>query len=336
MNKVIGLLAVGSLGFAMASNACVVKADDSERFRDPIPQSADVGMGVPGSATGATKTQGKVLHLSNSPAGSGGAGGGGASYAEYYQVTRDVTDTIDYGTAWVIGLVWTIVHTPATTVTAHSAVWGPGQGDALSPVVWRFTVNEVGDREYNYVLEGRPKGAVSEGDFKAVLTGHGFGRGRAEHREGSFTLDFDASSRLDPARSHDSGTISIGFDLRQYPATLHADLSNTVGANQKTGKIDVTHQADGSGSVDITLHETANPSQGDKADDLALRSRWAATGAGRGDAKFSGGALPSTVPSVQASECWDTSFARVYYKDSVDYKPAAGSAAACAFAQSAL
>jgi len=321
MNKWLGIVAVGVVA---VSNACVVKADDSERFRDPIPQSADVGMGVPGSSTGAsTKAQAKGLRFSNTP--------GTTSYAEYYQMTRDIADSVDYGTAWVIGLVWTIVHSPPTSIDAHKAVWGPGAGDALSPVVWRFTVNEVGTSEYDYVLEGRGKASANEADFKAVLTGHGYGKSRAEHRQGWFTLDFDASAALDPARNHDSGNIKVTFDLRQYPATLAVDMNATD--RPRTAKVAVTHQGDGAGNVDITLHDSADPAQSGKADDLVVHSRWDTTGAGRGDAQMSGGTLPATIANVQASECWDASFSRVYYKDSVDYKPAAGNAAACAFAQ---
>jgi hypothetical protein len=321
MKKWMGIAAVG---VAAVSNACAVSADDSERFRDPIPQSSDVGMGVPGSATGAsTKAQAKGLRFANTP--------GATSYAEYYQVTRDITDSVDNGTAWVIGLVWTIVHSPPTSIAAHQAVWGPGAGDALSPVVWRFTVNEVGDHEYDYVLDGRAKGSTSEADFTSVLTGHGYGRTRTEHRQGWFTLDFDASAKLDPAKNHDSGNIKIVFDLRQYPATLAVDMNATD--RPRTAKIDVTHQGDGSGSVDIAMHDSADPAQSGNADDLALHSRWDTSGAGRGDAQFSGGTLPATVANVQASECWDAAFARVYYKDSADYKPAAGNAAACVFAQ---
>ena len=69
MNKWMGIVAVGVAAF---SNACVIKADDSERFRDPIPQSSDVGMGVPGSTTGApTKRQAKGIQLSNTPGATG-------------------------------------------------------------------------------------------------------------------------------------------------------------------------------------------------------------------------------------------------------------------------
>ena len=141
----------------------------------------------------------------------------------------------------------------------------------------------------------------------------------------------DASHALDPARNHDAGSVKITFDLRQYPATLDAEI--TASDRPRTGKIDVTHQADGSGAVDITVHDAADPTQGANADDLVLHSRWDKLGEGRGDAQYSGGTLPASIPSVQASECWDSAFARVYYKDSVDWKPAAGNAASCAFAQ---
>jgi hypothetical protein len=44
---------------------------------------------------------------------------------------------------------------------------------------------------------------------------------------------------------------------------------------------------------------------------------------------FSGGDLP--VASVTANECWPTSFARVHYKDTVNYQPAMGEESTCAF-----
>jgi hypothetical protein len=60
-----------------------------------------------------------------------------------------------------------------------------------------------------------------------------------------------------------------------------------------------------------------------------MLSRWATTGAGRSQWTFSGGDLP--IASVTANECWSTSFARVYYKDTVNYQPATGEESTCAF-----
>jgi hypothetical protein len=320
MRKWISVALLGAIG--AFGNACTIQADEAERFRDPIPQSGDVATGIPGTSGAGAKAQ--SLHLMDLP-------GSGASYAKYYQMTRDMADGVDEGTGWVLALVWAIVHSPATQVGLHTAVWGPGNGDALSPVVWRFTVNEIGDREYDYKLEGRPKGSTNEADFKAVLTGHGFGKTRPEHRQGDFTLDFDASHALDPARSKDTGTVKVAYDLRQFPATINADLTSSDKASY--GSVDVTHQADSSGAVDVKMHADIDPSKTTKLEDVVIHSRWDATGAGRADVQISGGDLPATTPEVQASECWNAGFARVYYTDSANIEQPAGNETACVFHQ---
>ena len=64
-------------------------------------------------------------------------------------------------------------------------------------------------------------------------------------------------------------------------------------------------------------------------EDFVVRSRWLPTGAGRSDARLSGGDLGSAQGI--ASECWDTSFDEVFYTDNVNYLPTEGSAASCAF-----
>jgi hypothetical protein len=49
------------------------------------------------------------------------------------------------------------------------------------------------------------------------------------------------------------------------------------------------------------------------------------------DVEVTGGSLPTTIPKIDASECWGTSFARVYYVDSVGIEPTSGDAGSCAF-----
>jgi hypothetical protein len=320
MRKWVSLVCFGAIG--VVGNACTLQTDNAERFRDPIPQTGDVAMGVPGTSGAGAKSQ--SLHLMDTPL-------GGTGYAKYYQLTRDLADVVDAGTAWVLTLVWLIVHSPPSHLEAHTAVWGPGNGDALSPVVWRFTVVETGDHEYDYKLDGRPKASVSDADFKTVLSGHGFGKTRAEHREGNFTLDFDASRALDPARNKDQGTAKFTFDLRQMPATISVDIASTDKTHYWT--VAVTHQADASGAVDIKLHDDIEAVKDGNLEDSLIHSRWDRSGAGRADVQIKGGSLPATTPVVQASECWSSAFARVYYKDSIDSEPAAGNEAACVFPQ---
>jgi len=306
------------LAFAFSAMGCTVKADDSERFRDPIPQGSDVAVGVPGAGAGGSRTASADLHVLSDPAGASGA-------AQYYVFTRAITDVVDVGSAMILGSVWAVVHSPPTSLSAHAAVWGPS-GDALSPVVWRFTVNEVGDHEYDYALEGRPKGSISDADYRVVLRGHGFGKERAEHRSGWFQGDADAFRALDPSRATDNGTTKITYDLRALPATLDAEIHHTDGSGDAS--IKVTHEAGGGGAVDIgALADVSTPKDG-TLENVTLHSRWNGTGAGRADARFTSANAQLTV---DATECWSSTFQRVYYEDSANTQPSTGAAASCAF-----
>lgn len=301
--------------FVMAAigQGCVVKQDDADRFRQAVPQADEVALKVPGgSNAGGTTT--KDLRLSGGPVTT-------SSSAEYYRFTRDLTGAVDFGTAVILGAIWAVVHTQPTSIDGKHAVWGPGNGSALDPVVWRFTVTEVGDKEYDYVLEGQRKGTS---DFVPLLTGHGYGEERAEHRSGWFQADNDAFAKLDPDRNHDSGMLKVTYDLRQIPATIGVELKKSP--DQGWANVLVTHDAGGAGSVEITGHADFDASKGTKLEDIHIVSRWLTSGAGRADAEIQNGDMPFRV---DASECWSDSFARVYYKDTVDYEPASGDAKAC-------
>ena len=93
--------------------------------------------------------------------------------------------------------------------------------------------------------------------------------------------------------------------------------------------------ADGSG--EFSFGATADlDDDGAAAEDVLVRSRWDATGAGRGDAFFSGGDVPVDVGEVTASECWDGGFGRTWYEDSIGFAPTEGDASSCAFADTKL
>jgi hypothetical protein len=251
---------------AVIGTGCVVQQDDASRFREALPQSEDVALKVPSSAHGgATTKSAGGIHIATN--------GAPDSTARYYRFTRDMTDVVDLGTAIILGAIWTVANSPPTTIDSKHAVWGPGQGNALDPIIWRFTVTEVGDKEYDYVLDAKSK--IQGGDFVPVLTGA------------------------------DKG---------------YADVL-------------VTHDAAGAGSVEISGIADIDESKDTQLEDVHLLSRWSTDGSGRADLEMKGGDLPFTV---DASECWSTSFARVYYKDTVDYEPASGEEAACSLASSTL
>jgi hypothetical protein len=309
-----GKLALTALVISMATGCVVQKTDDADRFREAIPQAEDVALRVPGSAAGSTQTQG--LHIAtNGPTTA-------IASARYYRFTRELTGAVDGVTAMILGGIWAIVHTAPTSIDAKTAVWGPGQGNALDPVVYKLTVTEIASGEYDYVLEGAPKGTTS---FVPVLQGHGYGKARPEHRTGWFQADNDAFRTLDPDHGHDYGTTKVTYDLTKLPATISVALR--PGADMGFADVVVTHESGGAGSVTVAGLGDIDASKATKLEDIALLSRWTSTGSGRADIALSGGDLPVTV---DATECWSTSFERVYYKDTVDYEPPSGDASSCA------
>jgi hypothetical protein len=316
------------------ASACTVKTtSDADRFREPIPQGGEVALKVPGSAGAATTTSSSAIRVESTPT-SGAPGTTGTSgTAEYYRFTRDLTDAVDWGSAATVGLVWLIVQAPPTSTSAHQAVWGPARGEALSPVTWKLTVNETTTDVFNYQLDGRPNASTSDADWKTVLAGHGYAKASASHATGWFQWDADAQRALDPMRAaNDTGTTKVTYDVRTLPATLRAEHAPTA-STESSYTIDVTHLTGGAGQVDIAALGDLDPSGTTAKENVDMHSRWDASGAGRADTTVAGGDVPVSIASVHATECWDTSFARVYYTDTASTQPTTGSPSACAFSQ---
>jgi hypothetical protein len=314
-------LLVVSLALASLGTGCVVQNDEAARFREAIPESDDVAIALPRSSGGATT---KSLGAKEGTA--------TTSSARYYQFSRDLSDGLDWGTAQILGLVWLIVHQPPTKIEAKKVTWGPG-GDPLDPITWRFVAKEIADREYAYALEGRPKASTSDADFKPILTGHGFGKTHKNHRQGWFAIDNEVKNALDPARAKDTGSVKVEFDLRTYPTTIHAYAQTAADKSKGWFDVTLTRDATRAGNLDIkALGDIEDPGKKDGVlEDVTLFSQWSSTGAGRADVRITGGSLPATITRVDASECWSSSFARVYYFDSVPIEPTTGAPTACAF-----
>ena len=305
-----------TLGVAlgMVQLGCAVNVDDGEKFREPIPESSQVRLALPGSS-GASSASETLAY------------GTVGERAKFYEFTRALADGVDKVTGSILGSIWIVVHTRPTTVAHHEATWGPGADNALSPVVWRLKVTEVSAGVFDYQLDGRPKGSTAESDYLAVLKGRGYGRSHAEHKNGWLSVDNDAAEKLDPARARDRGTTKITHHLQSFPATIAVEMRPTPAPDWTD--ITVTHEADGSGAVDVSaLTDIEETNKDGKLEDVVMHNRWAKTGAGRADVQISGGSVPVLV---KATECWSSLFDRSYYADSAGLAPTVGDPAACVF-----
>jgi hypothetical protein len=243
--------------------------------------------------------------------------------AQYYVVTRDATAAFNGGAAWVLVLIHSIVQLPVTSIQGNVYTWGPGS-QPLDPADYRLDVTANADGTFDYVLSGRNK-TQANAQFLAVITGHadpanGLGNG-------TFTLDFDASAEVDPIdNGSNKGTIAATYDL----ATRHLDLLiSSTNASGTPVSADYTYDEGADQSGDMTFSAQTDVGGGPALENLVLRSRWLPTGAGRSDARISGGDLGSA--DAQASQCWDSLFREVYYTDNVSFLPTEGDPTQCAY-----
>jgi hypothetical protein len=324
---------VALVAVASALGACTVQAEDDEgtEFREAVPLKSSVSLDGPESSAGAT------VGMEAGTRGVLAAGVGAPEPASWYTFTRNVRDGVNVVTGVVLVSVWAIVHTRPSELDEDQAVWGPYDGDALDPVRFRLTVTRIGEHHFRYVLDGQAKAAGSDSAFLTVLDGDGYSRKSELHGDGTFRLNLDNARALDPARhAGDSGSVTITHDLPADIGRRRNALPRFVGASIDPGtgewlEIQSRANEDGTGSLALQGLLDLDDSHATLREEISVESRWRATGAGRADIELSGGDLPEDADPVTAVECWGADFGRVYYADSVDFAPSAGSEAECAY-----
>jgi len=244
--------------------------------------------------------------------------------AEWYVATRNVTRTFNGGAGWVLVLVHTIVQFPVTSVNGDTYTWGPWS-DALDPAEYKLDVTAVGDGTYTYQLSGRSKTQAGSA-FEVIIDGKADPRPGDLQGNGEFLIDFDAGRRVNPIDAGDAkGQVDVRYDL----AARHLDLG-IMSTNEQGEPVmaDYAYNETANGGGDMVFNIDGNAGGTAAQEHITLRSRWQSDGAGRADARMAGGDLQT---GAIASECWDTSFRRTYYTDSVNFAPTEGSVSACAF-----
>lgn len=308
--------------------ACALRQGDDgvDAYREAVPDRAAVRLSGPEDDNAAEARAGSSLASEE-------AGTTEGAWARYYAFTRHVRDGVNGTTAVVLGVVWAIVHTPPASVGEERAVWGPYTDD-LEPATYRLVVERVGEAEYDYRLEGRPRASTDDAEFRAVLEGKGYDKRHASHGDGYFTLNLDVARSLDPVKNPEGGSLRIDHDL---PSQLDADgraLPRLIRADMTRGdtwwSVESEQSAQG-GSLFVSAHDDLDPSKQTAREQIEIASRWLSSGAGRADVTLTEGDIPDELGAVTAVECWGTDFRRAYYEDSMSWEPSEGDASACAF-----
>lgn len=260
--------------------------------------------------------------------------------SQFYRLTRGMTRTINGGVGLVLLVVRGITLHRPTSLEASTAVWGPFRPDDLAPNEWRLTVDHLGDQDFEYVLEGRPKDAGDDA-WVVVLSGHHtrvvgpMGRPIDRLGTGDFLIDFDALSGLPEQNPDLDGGLEVAYARPSDTEPVSISVSFHGVTDAATGRTveatyDFHHQQGVGGDFQFALG--ADLDGGPAAEQLTIKSRWTSEGAGRSDVKATGGDLAS---EATASECWDTAFASTYMAVSFSSDPAYNygeEAAGCVFA----
>lgn len=303
-NRLLALASAVALG--AGATACI-QQDDTHPVAQVLPRAEDVRIALPDRASSRAPAVGEL--------------------AEYYVATRGVTRTLNGGTAFVLVLVHTIVHFPPTSVDGATATWGP-HADALDPAEWMLVVTERPDGTYDWHLDGRSR-TVPGAQFETILAGNAGGDGT-----GHFTLDFDKAEEVNPIDNDGRGRITATYDIPARTLDLAVEAIEDRNGVPTAIQYDYAYAEDASGGGDMVFSIYADTEDaGPAPEELTLRSRWQADGSGRGDARIRSGDAPA---EVVASECWSSSFLRVFYTDSATWQPTEGDATACAFADQDL
>lgn len=297
--------------------ACSSPKLDPDAVRGALPQSASTQIAAP-TATGGAAAAGAL-----------GAGGDLApasavgDVSGYFVSTVTLAVAVNGSVAWSLGVLEAVVAMPPTSCKEDSCTWGPGS-HPLDPRDWKLTVTRAGDH-FTYDLAGQLKSAPT--GFVTVLSGAAW-PGAAPHRgHGSFLVDHEAGKALGFT---DTGTLEVEYDNRT-DLSIGATFLGFTDANAPYHVGNAVYayaESPTGGDLQVAFHDltsTADPR-------LALHSRWALDGAGRGDAAYS---QASPAAAYSAAECWSPAttsppFRVVFYLDSSG--ATSGAEGSCAFA----
>ena len=306
------LITTASLA-AIALGGCLVQTnDDAHIVARVLPTAENVKIKVPEGAASNLRAVGQL--------------------ADYYVITRTISRDLNVSAAWVLGTVHLIVQFPPTSVDGDTYTWGP-HSDALDPAEWRLQVTALADGSYDWTLDGRSKTVPGAG-FEDLIWGNAVPGAQDNRGTGHFMMDFDAAERVNQVDNDGRGQVAVAYDLENRDgtsATLEMAIDgydtdaegNDVPVHFDYGYAELD---DGAGELQFAIHGDLDD-EGGLAEEAEIRSSWLATGACRADVTARGGDLGDL--EVSATECWDTSFGRIYYGDSQEWMPTEGDPAAC-------
>lgn len=252
-------------------------------------------------------------------------------FAQYYSTTRNVTEGVNGIITAILGTVGyvTTLQPSWTDDTKTQAMWGPYSDSGLDPVETGLWVRLEEDESYTWALFYLPNGGALETDAVAIVAGIVDAGSTRDDATGQFGIDFTTAASMDPSVNlTGEWGVQYAYDPDGVGAVVAAnDYGFAAGGERVDAAYSYNEDYEGSGEMDLAWLADIDARGNNEL--ATMRSRWQADGQGRGDVQVTGGDLGSTVVSV--SECWGSSFTRVFYTDSAGIESPEGSETDCAY-----
>jgi hypothetical protein len=236
-------------------------------------------------------------------------------WSTFYLWTAEVTENVNRMTGFMLVLVDTITHDyrPSYVNEDQSeAVWGPWTEGPLDPNETQLRVQHDLETDlYTWGFERWAKDAGEEA-MVTVVDGEVDPGATREVNSGRFTIDFTTINAMDPTEEA-TGIYAVDYDIAEDGVSGVASFED-FGPEGFDADYAYSQTFGGEGEMDLVLVIDLDPAWGLGLDEtVAMHSRWLADGSGRGDVQVSGGDLGDEIGF--ATECWSSSFERVYYLD---------------------
>lgn len=316
------LLTVSLAGFALFVLACGGMDPEEEEYRSAAPTLSSLSFAVP-TGQGASTSSDGVGFIKQALLG---------QRADLYQLTYDVSKGLNRS-IWIgLNTIEAIIQRPCSSIIGGVATWGPWT-PTLEPLTWMLKVTRKGPGQYAYVLLARKK-ADKAGAFQVILAGNST-KGYSpifSGYVGLYTANASNLHALDAITYPNTGKMMATYNttgLQRQVKLVLTDYSEN-GGPKSGATYRYLDRADTSGEFRFVTRTDLQENNSLK-ELLVVGTAWTKTGAGRGDAAATGGDIIPGV-TVRITECWDSSFARVFYKDNHNIKPAEGDPSKCVFA----
>lgn len=244
--------------------------------------------------------------------------------------------TVLYAVEWV-------TSTPIAWRSEYERIWGPVDADddpATDLAIWLYMdrlADGVEDR-FDYSLEWRGADTARDGGIVPIRGSFVAG---ASPREGvgDFRVDYALMHELEQAYPPEDpepdpvtgGELVVDHDYRDGVVELAVGLRGVTTATGGPWDADYafTVETSGAGWFEYAADGNLEDSDPTILEHWEIRTRWQADGAGRGDARISGGELGGFDYVV--TECWDEDLRRTYYGDDTGFTVEWGDPDHCVF-----